>query len=147
LDAAFVVDLPKDERMETSPMFKEELVLIAPAKHKPINFEHTEYSGMCAYAQTKTALVLFTVHLDDMLKDRNIRAFAVHPGPVPSTDLFAAGRVGVDPTYKVWFARLSAKIVRFFHVTEILNFIRSQITLVIYIRRCNKVAPQPPMPQ
>lgn len=89
-----------------------------------INFEHTEYSPMRAYAQTKTALVLLSVKLDDMFKDKNVRAFAVHPGPVPSTDLFAGGRVGIDPSYKVWLARLCAKIVRGFHVTEILNAIR-----------------------
>lgn len=89
-----------------------------------INFERTEYNPMCAYAQTKTALALFSVKLDDMFKDQNIRSFAVHPGPIPSTDLFAGGRVGYDHAYKVWFARLSAKLVRAFHVTEILNYFR-----------------------
>lgn len=89
-----------------------------------IHFARTEYSGMRAYAQTKTALVLFTIKLDDMLKDKNIRAFAVHPGPVPSSDLFAAGRVGRDSASKVWLARLSAKIARALHVTEVLNFVR-----------------------
>lgn len=89
-----------------------------------INFEHTEYSGMRAYAQTKTALVLLTVKMDELFKDKNIRAFSVHPGPVPSTDLFAAGRVDYDPAYKVFFARLNAKLVRGLHVTELLNFVR-----------------------
>ncbi|WP_224962696.1 SDR family NAD(P)-dependent oxidoreductase [Geomonas subterranea] len=90
-----------------------------------IHFEHTEYSGMRAYAQTKTALALLSVKLDQMLRDKNIRAFAVHPGPVPSTDLFAAGRVGFAPAYVVELARLNAKYVRATHITELLNFVRS----------------------
>ena len=89
-----------------------------------INFEHTEYSGMRAYAQTKTALALFSVKLDEMLRGRNIRAFAVHPGPVPSTDLFAAGRVGFEPQYLVDLARFNAMVVRATHQTELLNFVR-----------------------
>jgi|GEM_PF-11326 Dehydrogenases with different specificities (related to short-chain alcohol dehydrogenases) len=89
-----------------------------------IHFERTEYSGLRAYAQSKTALALLSVKEDAMLRGEGIRAFAVHPGPVPSTDLFAAGRVGFDPASEVWFARLSAKIVRFFHVTELLNYFR-----------------------
>lgn len=36
LDVAFVVDPPPDERLETMPVFKEELVFIAPAGQKPI---------------------------------------------------------------------------------------------------------------
>ncbi|MDL2216716.1 SDR family NAD(P)-dependent oxidoreductase [Desulfovibrio sp. OttesenSCG-928-M14] len=89
-----------------------------------INFEHTEYTGMKAYAQTKTALVLLSVKMDDMLKGKDIRAFAVHPGPVPSTDLFAAGRVGYDSPFMVWLARLSAKVARAGHVTAVLNLLR-----------------------
>jgi len=89
-----------------------------------INFKHAEYSGMRAYAQTKTALVLLSVKLDEMLRGRNIRAFAVHPGPVPSTDLFAAGRVGFSPPYVVDLARFNAKFVRATHMTELLNFMR-----------------------
>ncbi len=91
---------------------------------KDIHFENTEYSGMRAYAQSKTALVLLTIKQDALLKTLGIRAFAVHPGPVPSTDLFAAGRVGVDSAIDIWFARLSASIVRSFHVTELLNYFR-----------------------
>ncbi len=89
-----------------------------------INFEYTAYTGMRAYAQTKTALVLLTVKMDDMFKDKGIRAFAVHPGPVPSTDLFAAGRAGHDSPLMVRLARLSAKIARAGHVTEVLNILR-----------------------
>lgn len=89
-----------------------------------INFEHTEYSGMRAYAQSKTALVLLSVKLDDLLKDKSIRSFAVHPGPVPSTDLFVAGDVGYASSSQVWLGRLRANFARTTHVTELLNFIR-----------------------
>lgn len=90
-----------------------------------INFEHTEYSGMRAYAQTKTALILLTVKMDALWKDDGIRAFAVHPGPVPTTDLFAAGRVGHNSAFRVWLARLSAGAARALWVTEVLNTLRS----------------------
>jgi NAD(P)-dependent dehydrogenase (short-subunit alcohol dehydrogenase family) len=90
-----------------------------------INFEHTEYTGMRAYAQSKTALILFSIKLDDLLKDRNIRSFAVHPGPVPETDLWAAGQVGYAPQGRVNFMRLSASIVRGLNITELLNFFRN----------------------
>ncbi|MDR2364597.1 MAG: SDR family NAD(P)-dependent oxidoreductase [Zoogloeaceae bacterium] len=89
-----------------------------------IHFEHTEYSGMRAYAQSKTALALLTVKLDALLQERNIRAYAAHPGPVPSTDLFAAGRVGSDSPHAVRLARLHARLARALHVTEVLNFFR-----------------------
>lgn len=89
-----------------------------------INFDHTPYTGMRAYAQTKTALALLSVHEDALLKGRNIRAFAVHPGPVPSTDLFAAGRVDEAPAYQVALGRLAAHVVRLLHLTELLNGIR-----------------------
>ena len=89
-----------------------------------IHFEHGGYSGMRAYAQSKTALVLLTVKLDALLREQNIRAYAVHPGPAPSTDLFAAGRVGTNPRYKVRLARLHASLARVLHVTEVLNLLR-----------------------
>lgn len=36
LDVAFVIDPPRDNHIEITPVFEEELVFIAPAKHKPI---------------------------------------------------------------------------------------------------------------
>lgn len=89
-----------------------------------INFERTEYSGMKSYAQTKTALVLLTLMEDEFLKGRNIRAFAVHPGPVPTTDLFAAGKVGFSAEAQVYFSRAVASLARTFHITELLNAVR-----------------------
>jgi NAD(P)-dependent dehydrogenase (short-subunit alcohol dehydrogenase family) len=40
-----------------------------------------------AYGQSKTANSLFAVHLDKIGEPFNIRAFAVHPGRIVSTDL------------------------------------------------------------
>lgn len=90
-----------------------------------IHFRKTPYTGMSAYAQTKTAQALMAVVLDKKLKSRNIRALAVHPGAVPSTDLFAAGRVGYDSAGMVELARLNAGVVRATHMTEIMNAFRS----------------------
>jgi len=90
-----------------------------------INYENTEYNGMKAYAQSKTAIILLSTKLDEMLKDKAIRAFAVHPGPVPSTDLWAAGMVGQAPQYKIDLMRFGASVVRTLHITELLNFFRN----------------------
>lgn len=50
-----------------------------------MQFEHG-YDKWQAYGQSKTADVLFAVHLDAIAKDRGVRAFAVHPGGI-ITDL------------------------------------------------------------
>jgi len=49
-------------------------------------FEHTPYDAWDAYGRAKTANVLFAVELDRRLRDRGLRAAAVHPGGIP-TDL------------------------------------------------------------
>jgi NAD(P)-dependent dehydrogenase (short-subunit alcohol dehydrogenase family) len=54
-----------------------------------IHWQHTEYIPMRAYAQSKTANVLFAVELDRLAQTYGIRAFAAHPGLVPSTDLLS----------------------------------------------------------
>jgi NAD(P)-dependent dehydrogenase (short-subunit alcohol dehydrogenase family) len=46
------------------------------------NFERTEYQPFVAYGRSKTANVLFAVGLDRRLKDRGVRATAVHPGGI-----------------------------------------------------------------
>ncbi len=46
------------------------------------NFEHTEYDPWAAYGRAKTANVLFAVALDRRLRERGVRACAVHPGGV-----------------------------------------------------------------
>jgi NAD(P)-dependent dehydrogenase (short-subunit alcohol dehydrogenase family) len=46
------------------------------------NFEHHDYDKWIAYAQSKTASVLFTVALDRRGESQGVRAFAVHPGRI-----------------------------------------------------------------
>ncbi|MFW2487987.1 oxidoreductase [Clostridium chromiireducens] len=57
------------------------------------NFEKTEYDRWKAYAQSKSANVLFAVELDRLGREYGVRAFAVHPGLIPTTDL---GRFSLD---------------------------------------------------
>lgn len=45
-------------------------------------FDRTEYDAFGAYGRSKTANVLFAVELDRRLKDRGIRATALHPGGI-----------------------------------------------------------------
>jgi NAD(P)-dependent dehydrogenase (short-subunit alcohol dehydrogenase family) len=45
-------------------------------------FERTPYDPWIAYGRAKTANVLFAVELDRRLRDRDVRATAVHPGGV-----------------------------------------------------------------
>jgi NAD(P)-dependent dehydrogenase (short-subunit alcohol dehydrogenase family) len=47
----------------------------------------TEYDGMLAYAQSKTANALFAVELDRRWADDGIRGYAVHPGIAVGTNL------------------------------------------------------------
>jgi NAD(P)-dependent dehydrogenase (short-subunit alcohol dehydrogenase family) len=51
------------------------------------NFHTHPYQKWTAYGQSKTANSLFAVHLDKMGKESGVRAFAVHPGRITSTDL------------------------------------------------------------
>ena len=47
-----------------------------------LNYEHRDYEKWSAYGQSKTANALFAVGLDNRLKSRGVRAFAVHPGVI-----------------------------------------------------------------
>lgn len=89
-----------------------------------INFNHTPYTGMRAYAQSKTALILLSIKEDALWRDKQIRVFATTPGPVPTSDLFAAGGVGHKPSRQVALGRLAAATLRALHVTEALNLRR-----------------------
>lgn len=40
------------------------------------------YDKWLAYGQSKTANVLFAVHLDELGRDRGVRAFSLHPGAI-----------------------------------------------------------------
>lgn len=58
------------------------------------NFTGGGYDPNLAYAQSKTANVLFTVELDRRWADAGIRAFAAHPGVIATTSFNSS--VGVD---------------------------------------------------
>jgi NAD(P)-dependent dehydrogenase (short-subunit alcohol dehydrogenase family) len=71
------------------------------------------YDKWQAYGQSKTANVLFAVHLDRLGRDRNVRAFALHPGAIltplqrhlPKEEMVAAGWIDeagelADPSFK-----------------------------------------------
>jgi NAD(P)-dependent dehydrogenase (short-subunit alcohol dehydrogenase family) len=49
-----------------------------------INFETQPYDPVRSYAQSKTANVLFAVELDRRLRARDVHAYAVHPGVIPT---------------------------------------------------------------
>ena len=49
--------------------------------HDPF-FEHSDYDRWQAYGQSKTANALFAVHLDGLARERDVRAFALHPGVI-----------------------------------------------------------------
>lgn len=50
------------------------------------NWLRRDYEKFAAYGASKTANILFTVELDRRLRERGVRAYAVHPGMV-ATDL------------------------------------------------------------
>jgi len=90
-----------------------------------INYDdESAYNPMGAYAQSKTALILFTLKLDEMAKEYNIRSFSVHPGPIPSTDLFAASRVNIGSFFEVSALRFAAKIMRVTNLTALINAVK-----------------------
>jgi NAD(P)-dependent dehydrogenase (short-subunit alcohol dehydrogenase family) len=51
------------------------------------NFEHREYETLAAYGQSKTALNLFSLELDNRAQALGVRAYAVHPGNIWGTEL------------------------------------------------------------
>lgn len=46
------------------------------------SYQHRDYDKWQAYGESKTANVLFTVGLDLRMRERGVRAFAVHPGVI-----------------------------------------------------------------
>ena len=65
------------------------VVVLSSAGHRfgPVdvddpNFERTPYDPWVAYGRAKTANVLFAVELDRRLRDRGVRATALHPGGI-----------------------------------------------------------------
>lgn len=51
------------------------------------NFLNREYETLQAYGQSKTAINLFTLELDNRVKAFNVRAYSLHPGSIAGTEL------------------------------------------------------------
>lgn len=51
------------------------------------NFEYREYETLQAYGQSKTAVNLFSLELDNRAKKFGVRAYSLHPGSIGGTEL------------------------------------------------------------
>jgi NAD(P)-dependent dehydrogenase (short-subunit alcohol dehydrogenase family) len=51
------------------------------------NFEYREYETLLAYGQSKTAVNLFSLELDNRAQDFGVRAYSLHPGSIDGTEL------------------------------------------------------------
>jgi NAD(P)-dependent dehydrogenase (short-subunit alcohol dehydrogenase family) len=67
------------------------VVLLSSAGHRlgdvdldDWNFERTPYDAWAGYGRSKTANILCAVGIDQRLRDQGVRAFAVHPGRIPT---------------------------------------------------------------
>lgn len=90
------------------------VVILSSAAHRASDidlddpgFEVTEYDPFKAYGRSKTANILFALELDKRLRDRGIRATALHPGGIMTelmrhtspellAQMAASSRVGAD---------------------------------------------------
>lgn len=59
----------------------------SPFNFEDPNFEQREYATLLGYGQSKTALNLFSVELNERGKTHLVEAFSVHPGSVGGTEL------------------------------------------------------------
>jgi NAD(P)-dependent dehydrogenase (short-subunit alcohol dehydrogenase family) len=59
----------------------------SPVVFDDIMFEHREYERFQAYGQSKTANILFALEVYKRGKEKNVRAFSVHPGGIIGTGL------------------------------------------------------------
>lgn len=59
----------------------------APFHFDDPNFLQREYETLNAYGQSKTAVNLFSMELDNRARSSNIRVYAVHPGSIGGTEL------------------------------------------------------------
>lgn len=51
------------------------------------NYENRLYETLSAYGQSKTAVNLFSLELDNLAKEFGVRAYSVHPGNIWGTEL------------------------------------------------------------
>ena len=59
----------------------------APFDFEDPNFVHREYETLQGYGQSKTAVNLFSLELDNRAKGYGVRAYSVHPGAIGGTEL------------------------------------------------------------
>lgn len=59
----------------------------APFDFEDPNFLHRPYETLEAYGQSKTAVNLFSLELDNRAQTHNVRVYAVHPGSIGGTEL------------------------------------------------------------
>ena len=92
------------------------VVVVASAAHRmadfhldDLGFDRTPYDPFTAYARSKTANILFAVELDRRLKERGIRATALHPGGIQTELGRHVGKGGIDELAKQMSAELVAQ--------------------------------------
>ena len=59
----------------------------APFNFDDPNFMHREYETLQGYGQSKTAVNLFSLELDNRAKKHGVRAYSLHPGSIYGTEL------------------------------------------------------------
>ena len=59
----------------------------APFDFEDPNFLHRDYETLQAYGQSKTAVNLFSLELDNRARSSNVRAYSLHPGSIGGTEL------------------------------------------------------------
>lgn len=59
----------------------------APFNFEDPNFQYRAYETLQAYGQSKTAVNLFSMELDNRAQAFNIRAYSLHPGSIAGTEL------------------------------------------------------------
>lgn len=59
----------------------------APFNFEDPNFENREYDTLAAYGQSKTAINLFSLEMDNRAKASGVRIYALHPGNIWGTEL------------------------------------------------------------
>jgi NAD(P)-dependent dehydrogenase (short-subunit alcohol dehydrogenase family) len=76
----------------------------SPVRFDDLDWRAEPYEKWQAYGQSKTANVLFAVHLDALAADRGVRAFSLHPGGImtplqrhlPRAEMVALGWLDED---------------------------------------------------
>ena len=59
----------------------------SPFNFNDPNFEHRDYDMLQAYGQSKTAVNLFSLQLNERAKSTGIMAYSIHPGNIWGTEL------------------------------------------------------------